>query len=187
MTPQLILASFIPFLPPAADQWAVRTDRTEREGGATTATVRNTEFGILFEGLLQALPGERGPVGFAIARTGWSPGPSDGVVLHLRASEPLVFIIAASTIHSEASSGPEFTYQQRVQVSADTTQYELLWANFEAYTRGRPLEGAPPLRPTEIVALAIQITRSSQAPDKVQRIPLPFSIHAEWPLNKGRR
>ncbi len=108
-----------------------------------------------------------------------------GVSFILSADEPLVYaIVVTMNTNPTTSYGANITYQKRITVGPSQERFIARWSELEAYARGRKLDQAPPLDPSKIDTIGLQITRSTQTSDNQIVNPLHFSlvIHGAWLL-----
>lgn len=159
-------------------EWTVRTDKTERPAIGKSTLEVSVGDSVHATGLLYALPGRKGPVGFALIE---APVPADasrhGEICFDFSAEPVGLHFQA-LLKDEQADQPQgtLTFQRDFLVTAPGRQrWSFPLSEFRATIRGTPVSGFA-LQRQSIRAFSLQITRSSQQPPFLAQSPLPFAF-----------
>ena len=166
---------------PKASAFEIVSDKTER-GGASELALTDVPHGLRFKGQLGSIQGQRGPVGFALARIPIVLDSSSlGSVISIEAALPITISIVMG-VPEELNPRPgagTLTYSQSFPLSFGANQISFQWSDMTATIRGRHIEGAPQFRQEIAKTFAIQVSRSQQVtvdPDSFEPILFDFTV-----------
>ena len=149
-------------VPLDATGWQVVND--DVMGGKSASSVRSTAGGLQFEGNLSLDHGG----GFASARrnyqlpVGKDPARISGFALRVR-GDGKRYRLTVFTRNPATGLREDYHYQAAFETTGDEREIVLPLASFAASFRGRQV-AAPPLDPTRVVAVGLQISDRQAGP-----------------------
>lgn len=162
-------------------QWRVRTDKSERpEIGASTLVLQLDQNSLKAQGLLHALPGKRGTVGFALVEANI---PVDASAMH---DICFRFTGMPSGAHYQVllkdaqwdQPNGTLTFQSDFVASGEEQNICLPLSSFVATIRGAKVSGFV-LNRQSLRSFSIQISRSRLEEPLLSQNPLPFQFTLE--------
>lgn len=170
-------ASESPWFSFSGIDWKVRTDKTERPGVGKSTLEITGDNDLQGSGLLYAIAGKKGPVGFALVEIVAEANASafNGLCFDFTGGPTGSHFQAL--LKDDQSDQPEgtLTFQRDFMATAEKKTYCFSFSEFTATIRGAAVSNFS-LNRKSLESFSLQISRSSQKEPLLSISPLPFDF-----------